>query len=195
MAKTASPLNRNFLILFALVLAAVEVGGRKDMQDFEYTKDVHKLMPVDLEGSSTMVNPTLVTIDDGAVCLSGKPAAYYLLPGYDTGITNWLVYLNGGGWCQNVIDCQYYITHRGLDQDAIPVSFQSFDDILSDNRDHNPGFYNWNKVSIRYCDGSSFTGSSEIIENGTTYYFRGARIFKAVMQELLAKGMASADNI
>nr|GMD85938.1 Pectin acetylesterase 12 [Ipomoea batatas] len=29
---------------------------------------------------------------------------------------------------------------------------------MSNNPEQNPDFYNWNKVMIRYCDGSSFTG-------------------------------------
>nr|GMD85708.1 pectin acetylesterase 8-like [Ipomoea batatas] len=55
-------------------------------------------------------------------------------------------------------------------------------------------FFNWNKVLITYCDGGSFTGDTETVYNGTKLSFRGERIFNAVMQELLQKGMGMAEN-
>ncbi|XP_019165709.1 PREDICTED: pectin acetylesterase 8-like [Ipomoea nil] len=69
-----------------------------------------------------------------------------------------------------------------------------FGNIMSDNEETNSDFFNWNKVAITYCDGSSFTGDSQTTYNGTNLYFRGARIFDAVMQELLQKGMGMAQN-
>ncbi|VFR01086.1 unnamed protein product [Cuscuta campestris] len=145
-------------------------------------------------GNDTLVNPTFVTVDDGAVCLTGQPASYFFLKGFGNGTRNWLVFLNGGGWCKNITDCLQYIDYRKIGQDIPPAAF--YNHLLLTKRDENPEFFNWNKVSVTYCDGSSFTGNSDItIKNGTTYYFRGARIFKAVMQELLAKGMGSAENV
>ncbi|XP_019155903.1 PREDICTED: pectin acetylesterase 7-like [Ipomoea nil] len=47
---------------------------------------------------------------------------------------------------------------------------------------------------IRYCDGSSFTGNSKKIYNGTKLYFKGARIFESTLKVLLKKGMKSAKN-
>jgi hypothetical protein len=101
-----------------------------------------------------------------------------------------------------------------------------------------PDFYNWNKVKVRYCDGSSFTGDVEEVDPVSSksrislfslktdgiirtlhllvYYFnthlrcfahlfpfvqttklhyRGARIWQAVMEDLLAKGMDKAENV
>ncbi|GFQ03412.1 protein notum homolog [Phtheirospermum japonicum] len=55
-------------------------------------------------------------------------------------------------------------------------------------------FYNWNRVKIRYCDGASFTGDVKAVDPATKLYYRGARIFVAVMEDLLAKGMKSANN-
>ncbi|CAH9137237.1 unnamed protein product [Cuscuta epithymum] len=184
MATIASRLDQLFLILFALLLplsfsvnASLAEGGRK----------------AEVSGNDTLVYPTFVTIDDGAVCLSGKPASYYFLPGYGDGLRNWLLFHNGGGWCKNISDCRTYIHRKGLDNDAVPIAFRD-DTIFSNNSDKNPEFYNWNKVWVRYCDGSSFTGNSQKTKNGTTYYFRGARIFNAVIQELLGKGMDRAEN-
>lgn len=65
--------------------------------------------------------------------------------------------------------------------------------ILSDDQSQNPDFYNWNKVKIRYCDGASFSGNvQEEVKNDTGFFFRGQRIWEAVMAELLSKGLARA---
>ncbi|KAK6129828.1 hypothetical protein DH2020_036414 [Rehmannia glutinosa] len=55
-------------------------------------------------------------------------------------------------------------------------------------------FYNWNRIKIRYCDGVSFTGDIEAVDPATKLYYRGARIFVAIMEDLLAKGMKNAKN-
>ncbi|XP_047342233.1 pectin acetylesterase 9-like [Impatiens glandulifera] len=53
-------------------------------------------------------------------------------------------------------------------------------------------FYNWNRVKIRYCDGASFAGDSKF-DNGTSLlYFRGQRIWKAIIHHLLPKGLGIA---
>ncbi|CAH9077029.1 unnamed protein product [Cuscuta europaea] len=144
------------------------------------------------EGDADLVNPTLVSVDDGAVCLGGNQAAYFYVPGFDNGIENWIVYLPGGGWCKNVSDCEIYLQRRFVG--SYPGEFP-FDHILSSNKEKNPDFFDWNKVAVRYCDASSFTGNSEITTtNGTKLFFRGWRIYTAVMKELLIKGMGNAKN-
>ncbi|XP_031107495.1 pectin acetylesterase 8-like [Ipomoea triloba] len=137
------------------------------------------------------VNPTLLRPDTGAVCLTGKPASYYFLEGFGKGIHNWLVYLPGGGWCATPGDCIKYANDKNITIDPVPYYFGT---ILGNNKEKNPDFFDWNKVVITYCDGSSFTGNSQTIYNGTNLYFKGARIFNVVMQELLQKGMGMAQN-
>ncbi|KAG6476132.1 hypothetical protein ZIOFF_065368 [Zingiber officinale] len=55
-------------------------------------------------------------------------------------------------------------------------------------------FYNWNRVKIRYCDGSSFTGDVEKVDPVTNLHYRGARVWRAVMEDLLVQGMSEAEN-
>nr|GMC58576.1 pectin acetylesterase 8-like [Ipomoea batatas]GMC58616.1 pectin acetylesterase 8-like [Ipomoea batatas] len=141
--------------------------------------------------NDNLVNPTFVK-DTSAVCLAGNPAAYYYSKGFGEGVNNWIVYLREGGWCMNVTDCNGYIKRKGVATNPKPVALQN---LLSNQKEKNPDFFNWNRVDIRYCDASSFTGNSEIVENDTKLYFRGAKIFNAVIQELLDNGMGSAQNI
>ncbi|KAL9265498.1 Pectin acetylesterase 9-like protein [Drosera capensis] len=55
-------------------------------------------------------------------------------------------------------------------------------------------FNNWNRVKLRYCDGASFAGNSEF-DNGTSLlYFRGQKIWEAIILELLPKGLMEAEK-
>ncbi|MCD7456199.1 hypothetical protein HAX54_030867 [Datura stramonium] len=47
---------------------------------------------------------------------------------------------------------------------------------------------------VAYCDGGAFTGDVERVDPATNLHFRGARIFSAVMEDLLSKGLKDAKN-
>ncbi|MBA0584185.1 hypothetical protein Gorai_015010 [Gossypium raimondii] len=51
-----------------------------------------------------------------------------------------------------------------------------------------------NRIKVRYCDGSSFTGDVAAVNPVTNLHFRGARVWLAVMEDLLSKGMRNAEN-
>ncbi|CAO2838831.1 unnamed protein product [Amaranthus hypochondriacus] len=69
-----------------------------------------------------------------------------------------------------------------------------FNGILSNNISQNPDFYNWNRIKLRYCDGASFAGNSKF-DNGTSLmYFRGQKIWQAIIFDLLPKGLANAEK-
>uniref|UniRef100_A0A5B6ZEP8 Pectin acetylesterase n=1 Tax=Davidia involucrata TaxID=16924 RepID=A0A5B6ZEP8_DAVIN len=129
----------------------------------------------------------------GAVCLDGSPPAYHLDEGFGAGINNWLVHIEGGGWCNNVTTCLARKNTR-LGSSKQMVKQLAFSGILSNNKQFNPDFYNWNRIKIGYCDGASFTGDVEEVNPDTNLHFRGARIFPAVIEDLLAKGMMNAEN-
>ncbi|KAF8081257.1 hypothetical protein N665_0897s0013 [Sinapis alba] len=84
--------------------------------------------------------------------------------------------------------------HTKLGSAKKMVENLAFSAILSNKKQRNPDFYNWNRVKVRYCDGSSFTGDVQAVNLATNLHFRGARVWLAVMQELLAKGMRNAEN-
>ncbi|KAL6528702.1 hypothetical protein OROMI_029347 [Orobanche minor] len=59
-------------------------------------------------------------------------------------------------------------------------------------------FFNWNKVKIRYCDGSSFSSHPDNefrLQNGTKMFFRGQLIWETLMDELLSIGMSKAREL
>ncbi|XVE99996.1 hypothetical protein REPUB_Repub03eG0248500 [Reevesia pubescens] len=129
----------------------------------------------------------------GAVCLDGSPPAYNWDRGFGTGINSWLIQLEGGGWCNNVTSCLIRKnTHLGSSKRMVKQI--PFSGILNNKHQFNPDFYNWNRVKVRYCDGSSFTGDVAAVNPVTNLHFRGARVWLAVMEDLLAKGMKNAEN-
>ncbi|KAM3355429.1 hypothetical protein ACQJBY_025919 [Aegilops geniculata] len=99
----------------------------------------------------------------------------------------------GGGWCSTVKECSdSRLSTKGSSNFMKPIRFMG-NGILGGDQLQNPDFYNWNKVYVRYCDGASFSGDAEAqAQDGTTLYFRGLRIYEAVMDELMEKGLANA---
>ncbi|KAJ4842687.1 Pectin acetylesterase 7 [Turnera subulata] len=129
----------------------------------------------------------------GAVCLDGSPPAYHLERGSGSGINNWLVHMEGGGWCEDLASCvSRRDTYKGSSLKMEKT--MGFSGILGSKQAANPDFYNWNRIKIRYCDGSSFTGDVEAVDPKTKLFFRGERVWQAVIDDLLAKGMKNAQN-
>ncbi|KAM7459652.1 hypothetical protein LguiA_036646 [Lonicera macranthoides] len=137
-------------------------------------------------------------VPSGAVCLDGSAPAYQFGKGRGKGSKNWLVHLEGGQWCETKEKCtKRATTNVGSSHFMEKMGFSG---ILSNSRADNPSFYNWNRVYVRYCDGACFTGNvKKVIQvkdhpHVKKLHFRGARVFDAVMDHLLAQGMANASN-
>ncbi|GAB4858274.1 Pectin acetylesterase 9 [Ancistrocladus abbreviatus] len=140
-----------------------------------------------------LVNMTLVrnARSLGAYCLDGSLPAYHLHRGFGSGARNWLLQFEGGGWCNDVDTClERAQTRRGSTR--FMTRLEVFSGILSNNASLNPDFYNWNRVKLRYCDGASFAGDSEFYNRTSLLYFRGQRIWQAIMLDLLPKGLRQA---
>ncbi|KAL7122509.1 hypothetical protein ACP275_01G049500 [Erythranthe tilingii] len=134
--------------------------------------------------ASEMVNITLLSnaVEKGAVCLDGSPAGYHYAKGYGDGANSWMIYLPGGGWCGRKQSCIDRVKYSPMLSSTKNITQETFD------------FYNWNRVFIRYCDGSSFMGDVKKVDPETNLHKRGSRIFTAVIDELLSKGLKNAKN-
>ncbi|KAL7610389.1 hypothetical protein Lser_V15G10337 [Lactuca serriola] len=146
------------------------------------------------EGILSGINIIEGAVAKGAVCLDGSPPAYQFDAGFDEGLQNWLIHIQGGGWCNSIEDCRTRMYNRFGSSKMMKSSDYNFTGILSNKQELNPNFYNWNRVAVRYCDGSSFTGDVEEVDPATNLHFRGARIFNVIIEELLSKGMKFASN-
>lgn len=125
----------------------------------------------------------------GAVCLDGSLPAYHFDPGSGSGSTRWIVHLQGGAWCADASSCAFRSkTYLGSSRLMSALIFQG---ILSSSSSVNPYFYNWNRVLVRYCDGGSFSGNADVpmLSQSQLLYYRGQRIWKVIMANLLARGM------
>ena len=92
------------------------------------------------------------------MCLDGSPPAYYLRPGFSTGVDKWIIHLKGGGSCLDLEECyERAKTDRGSSSPEFWPNTLEFNGLLSDNETVNTGFYNWNLVYVIYCDGASFS--------------------------------------
>ncbi|XP_021730078.1 pectin acetylesterase 9-like [Chenopodium quinoa] len=153
---------------------------------------VNSQLPRRLVVGMTMVkNSTAKAL--GAYCLDGSLPGYHFSKGFGSGARNWLLQFEGGGWCNDVESCMERAkTRRGSTHYMTKV--EVFSGILSNNESLNPDFYNWNRVKLRYCDGASFAGDSKF-DNGTSVlYFRGQKIWQAMILDLLPKGLAHAEK-
>ncbi|KAL0344541.1 UNVERIFIED_CONTAM: Pectin acetylesterase 5 [Sesamum radiatum] len=98
----------------------------------------------------------------------------------------------GGGWCSTLSSCSARRRTK-LGSSTYMEHEVEFLGILSHDPLQNPDFFNWNKVKIRYCDGSSFSSHPDNeFGSGTKIFFRGQLIWDTVMDELLSIGMSKA---
>lgn len=96
---------------------------------------------------------------DSAKCLDGTAPAFYYRKGSLT--TKWLIFFEGGGWCgtpdptTTLADC-YSRSQTDLGSSKNYPSTSSFDQwgILSPLYANNKYYYEYNKVFVKYCDGT-----------------------------------------
>ncbi|XP_027108079.1 pectin acetylesterase 12 [Coffea arabica] len=140
-----------------------------------------------------MVGLTLIrgAAAQGAVCLDGTLPGYHIHRGFGSGANSWLIQLEGGGWCNSIRSCVYRKTTRRGSSTHMEKQIP-FTGILSNKPEENPDFFNWNRIKVRYCDGASFAGEGE--DKVAQLQFRGQRIWRAAMEDLMSKGMHSADR-
>lgn len=123
----------------------------------------------------------------GAVCLDGSVPGYYLKQGSGKGVNKWIIYLQGGAWCDSEKSClSRSQTHLGSSLFFKPILNPG--GLLSSSKEDNPKFYNWNVAFLPYCDGSSFSGnrSDPVQFQGSLLYFRGFRILDSTISALLS---------
>ncbi|XP_021889592.1 pectin acetylesterase 7-like [Carica papaya] len=151
------------------------------------------LMLLRTQGAGVGITYLESAVAKGAVCLDGSAPAYHFDKGFGSGINNWLVHMEGGGWCTDIATCsERKNTQKGSSK--FMVKQFGFSGILGSKQKSNPDFFNWNRIKIRYCDGSSFTGDIEAVNPANKLFFRGARVWHAIIDDLLAKGMRNAQN-
>jgi hypothetical protein len=123
----------------------------------------------------------------GARCLDGSQSGLYYSKGYGDGANKTIVFFTGGGWCegfdkQGIIESCYGrsftklgSTNPNVTNNAYPDINPSVDEYFTGKSITDINFYNWNRFSFIYCDGSGHQGYIEEpqIVNGKAIWFRG----------------------
>lgn len=140
-------------------------------------------------------HPVPITVlpdtETSGLCLDGSPPAYHLRRGWGTGITKWVVFLEGGGWCSGPADCRKR-SRSPLGSSRLMNPEALFGGILSNSSYWNPYLHDWNCVFVRYCDGSSFSGTAGH-KDGVRV--DGQNVFERVVRHLLqVEGMRHATH-
>ena len=145
---------------------------------------------------------TLTDYDPMAVCLDGTPGAAFLVraPAGSRHPNTYVIYFEGGGWCDNVESCEarskmYYGTSSMEPPVMNATAPNGFTGILSRNCSVNPLWCDVNVLLLHYCDGFSFMGSLVapiVAPSGAHLYIRGSYIRKAALKGLLANTDAAA---
>ena len=131
----------------------------------------------------------VVEIDNstGAKCLDGSNYKFYYSAGHSSGEHKFMFFFESGGFCgydglsigaSCYRRCQMASRLCSSDDwgenntDYIQTNPMGY---FSSMQDHNPKFWNWNKIFISYCDGSNYQGYREdpYLYNDTLLWFRG----------------------
>ncbi|KAL3651433.1 Pectin acetylesterase 2 [Castilleja foliolosa] len=181
------------LVGFLIWVFVLFVSSELSVESFELEELLDENKNAAVPVNVLMVNLTLIRNSPvkRAVCMDGTLPGYHLDRGFGDGKNNWLIQIEGGGWCTTIKSCVFRKKTR-LGSSKFFQKSISFIGILSNNPEYNPDFYNWNRVKLRYCDGGSFAGDSK--NKVKKLQFRGQRIWKAAMIELMSKGMKYASQ-
>ena len=126
-----------------------------------------------------------VSNSTGALCLDGTNYKFYWTRGTGEGANKFMFFFQGAGYCGSdgnefLASC-YSRTSTEYGSSSTWGSNGSFASSVealgyfSSNETHNPKFWNWNKIVVKYCDGTNNQGYLEdpVDYNGTKLWFRG----------------------
>jgi len=120
----------------------------------------------------------------GARCLDGTPSGYYFeAASAPANVTNWVIFLEGGGACWTYSDCKSRSQTALGSSNLWPPTHSDPSNVLSNNASQNPAWATWNHVWVPYCGGDVHAGQ----KNTTTWnelYFSGYLTVRAVFDQL-----------
>ena len=178
-------MKMRILLIFLIFLIHISLFSFEDCQDSVVDTTIKP--PPSSYYNNVIENLTIIEIDEssGAKCSDGSIYKILYVRGSGDGINKFIFYLEGSGYCgyENsdfLISC----LNRQSDFTGSSDSYGSNGSIYQQNyslgymsSDHatNPLFWNWNKITFLYCDGTLFQGflSEPIKYNGSDIWIRG----------------------
>ena len=147
-----------------------------------------------------------------AKCMDGSNYKFLYSKGFGNGTNSFYIYFEAGGFCGDenydpkneeapLQLCEKRITNRLGTNKFLPL-LRYFNPYISrfftSSKYFNPIFYNWNKVYIKYCDGTLYMGNEEkpIQYKNLLFYIRGEENVKSVFNYLTKnKNLNNAKNV
>ena len=133
-------------------------------------------------------------------CLDGSAFGYYIRRSTSTeNSRKWIFLLEGGGLCVEPIDC---IARKNSDEgsslyweDSFIPGTDGLKDILSDNPEENPFFFDYNHVYLKYCSGDTWTGTKDSFDK-FGLWFSGHNNIKAAVEHInKTEGLIEATHV
>jgi hypothetical protein len=123
-------------------------------------------------------------LETNARCLDGSLYHFQITSGYDKGVDKFIIFFEGGAWCgikdnSTIYENCYHRSFSMLGKSSYffskSVIMPTVQNIFSNNPKVNRMYHNWNKVLLRYCDGTGYVSNIKdpINYNGRDLYFRG----------------------
>ena len=136
-----------------------------------------------------------------AKCMDGSNYKFLLSKGFGNGTNSFYIYFEGGGFCGDnnynpndkdaPLKSCYERKDTPLGSNKFDLKYRYFNKFaarfLASSKYFNPIFYNWNKVFIKYCDGTIHVANkiNPIIFNNSKLYLRGEENVKSVFDYLI----------
>lgn len=123
-----------------------------------------------------------------ARCIDGSPAAYYIAA--NSSSTKWVVWLEGGGLCESLQNCQHRAATAFGSSSSYSKSMDAPKGMLSADPTVNPDLFSWNRVYVPYCSGDIWAGTIKTAVNpfpqssSWTGYFQGHYILEDIHAHL-----------
>merc|ERR1711915_661068 len=121
-----------------------------------------------------------------AVCNDGSNATYYYSDNAFSA-DHLLIYLQGGGSCQDVQSCNMRCNNPDsafrctAPQDETMPGALNF---LLEDEDLNPPFYDFGKIYVPYCSSDIWIGTADASPENGNYFFHGKDIVRALVDDL-----------
>jgi len=125
--------------------------------------------------------PISPSLPSAPLCNDGSPYFYYLRR---TNSSNWLFFLQGGGYCFDKTSCENRMKTHGslMTSTHLPNTLDFSHGILSSDPSVNPHFSDWNAVNLPYCTSDIFSGNAA--KSDLPLVFLGSRVLPAVISDL-----------
>ncbi len=171
------------LILFQLSLSTQSDGV---CNVTAYPHDYFRILPPMVPYNFTETYEVIeISNTTGAKCLDGSNYKFFFTKGVGAGLHKFMFLFQGAGFCGSdgnsfLASClQRTTTEFGSSsewgENGTTVTNNDGLGWFSSDETYNPKFWDWNKIVVKYCDGSNNQGYLEdpILYEGTNLWFRG----------------------